>query len=721
MDYSDYVSLKDASKLLNVSPATLRNWDKSKKLIAKRHPINKYRLYKLSEIRSLMNSDQQKEITGASESLLKTDRPNDFRNMVRSMSKAFRDSHGGSLIDRFEEISKLLFIKMYDEKFNQNRCFSFTDSLKDKEIYENIQELFKISISRLPSIFVNGRGKLSKDKKAVVNVARILKKYDLNSISEDIKGNIYEEIIKNTFEKDENQQFFTPRMIVDFMIHMVKPKSYQKFCDPACGSGGFLIRALEYISQNDASDAIKNKERYSRQNVCGIEVDSRMVWVSQMNLIMHGGIDSSIHHIKEGGSFSTSNIAKKILPDSSFDIILTNPPFGSDYSNKKDLDNFQVGKGKKSRRRGVLFLEKCISLLKKGGRLGIILDESILNSNSNKDVREIVFKKCIVEAIVSLPDTTFMPYSSVKSSILFLRKKSDKNEQQVPVFMANVENIGKRPNGEPIFTTERDESGKLKLKSDLPKIISAWNDFSRSPADFNSNKDQNIFVVPDIINSDSRLDTTYFHPAKEKARLLLSKSKYPIVTLAEIVSIINKMVVPKIEYPDELINFIGLANIMPYHGSYYISQVIGEKIKSSVRSFEPDTILFSKLRPELRKVVYIPQDEESGFVSSECFVFKIKSKDISPEYLSIILRSDIVYGQLVYQITGLGRPRINKSAILNLKIPIPSITEQKEIVRVFNSAMETNQNLISESEKLQNQADGLLNRTYTNIQSNLSG
>ena len=709
---SNFVSLKNASEILCVSPETLRNWDKQGKLKATRHPINQYRLYDLDEIQSLNNGSMAQEKPEPYLTLF--DDGSSLKSAVKSMSKAFRDSQGGSLIERFEEISKLLFCKLYDEQHHKSKTFSALNrALGDDKNFETLSILFKNAQQDYPNVFTNGRAELSDDIKAIVQVALILQPYELSKIQTDIKGKIYEELIKNTFDKSENQQFFTPRNIVDFIMSIVAPQPHETICDPACGSGGFLIAALEHIHKTHPS---VNLENYCRENVSGAEVDSRMAWIAQMNLILHGGHHSAVNYLKGGGSLSFSADVETVLSDNSVDIIVTNPPFGSDYDQRNDLENFELGKGKKSRRRGILFVERCIRLLKPNGRLAIVLEESILNNSSNEDVRRFITKNTTIEAVISLPDTTFMPYATVKTSILVLRKKQTPKTIQNNILMCNIEQIGYAPNGDPIYSDERDAYGKLKLQSELPEAINFWQQFNYK-GKIESNE-QFFTLKPSIKELNQRLDTLFYHPAKQIAFDLLAKSKYPLHRLAEIASVVNRVIVPQFEYPDDLVRYIGLANIKPFEGTYFVSEILGEKIKSAVKAFEPNTVIFSKLRPELRKVVYINPDEEQGFASSECYIFKANAK-ILPQYLAIMLRSDLVYGQIIFQVTGIGRPRIGKTELLSVKIPIPPLDKQREIINMLATCESNKQMLLEKSRLLQNQAEALIKKGFEDIEATL--
>jgi type I restriction enzyme M protein len=708
----NHVTLKDASKILNVSPETLRNWDKQGKLKANRHPVNQYRLYDLDTIQALneIPTVPQKETVAQTHS----DDGTALKSAIKSMNKAFRDSQGGSLLERFDEISKLLFCKLYDEQQHQGEIFkSLNRHLTNDKMVEILSLLLKNAEKDYPNVFTNGRAVFSTDVKALAQVALILQPYQLSKMRTDIKGKIYEAFIKNTFDKNENQQFFTPRTIVDLMIAIADPQPHETLWDPACGSGGFLIAALESVQKQHPAAPL---EKEGRASFVGAEVDARMAWVAQMNVILHGGHDHSIHYWNGGGSLSASKEVTAICAPNSVDLIVTNPPFGSDFDLKPDLEAFELGRGKKARRRGILFVERCIQILKPNGRLVMIVEESILNNNTNEDVRQFITKHTQIEAVISLPDTAFMPYATVKTSILVLRKKTVSAFTPREILFCNAEQMGYAPNGDPLYSDERDASGKLKLLSDLPKILLAWQQFVQNRKI--DSTEQCFVLKPSIDTLNQRLDTLFYHPAKQIAFDLLEKSKYPLYNLGELVSVLNKMVIPQFEYPDDMVRYIGLANIKPLECTYFVSEILGEKLKSAVKVFEPNTVLFSKLRPELRKVVYIPADEEMGFASSECYIFKANAK-IVPQYLAILLRSDLVYGQIVFQVTGLGRPRIGKTELLSVKIPLPPMEQQQNIINMMNTCEANKQILLEKSRLLQHQAAYLVKKGFETMETTL--
>ena len=723
----EYLTIKEVSELLEVTPTTLRNWDKSKKLVAHRNPANGYRLYSVEDVTAILRDRGENHQTDGqaflfpdlfSESEAKHD-TRTLRLLVRQMSKAFRDSMGGGLLERFEEISKILYCKLYDERQTQaddnyKKQFYFSANDPLNKTYQRIGKLYDEAIRLLPNVFTNAQRELSRDDKAVVRIVELLDAVNLSDIPADIKGTVYEELVRNTFEKSDNQQFFTPRSVVEFMVRFINPQLGQTLCDPACGSGGFLIEASKHIgyvlcSQAEEEFSVNHIFQYLSKHIIGLEIDRRMAWAAQMNLIMHGDGHGNIHHLDNNGSLGFSDELNHLVQPNSLALILTNPPFGSDFSDKEHLSKYQLGNGKSSRRRGILFIERCIGWLKPGGRLGIVIEDSVLNGASNEDVRRLVFQHCIVEAVISLPDVTFMPYASAKTSILFLRKKNDNQEVQADIFMANVEQIGRKPNGDPLYIDQQVRDGRRELLSELPDVVNAWQTYTKSGKATITHLSPKIFITPSERFIDCpgiRLDVQFHHPSRKTAEDTLNRSVYPTPKLAELITVRNVMVTPSTQDPDEVWQYVGLANIAATTGEYTVSNVLGSQIKSGVRFFRPGDILFSKLRPELRKCVLIRAAEDEGYVSSECLVFcpleedsdvallkgmaskreSSKQYQVDNEYLAFILRSDIVFGQLVYQITGVGRPRVSQSAVLGLRIPLPPLSVQREIVAAYKMA-----------------------------------
>jgi len=556
--------------------------------------------------------------------------------------------------------------------------------------------------------------------KTLVECAGILEQFDSFSLRQDIVGIAYEEIIRNTFDKGDNQQFFTPRPIVDFMCGLLADEMTGVVCDPACGTGGFLLGALE-------------QARAARRSVTlvGFEIDERLAWVTGINLLVHDAEEFTVKCLPDGGSLGSS-VSSWF---GGVDVIVTNPPFGSSVSAPEVLQGLELGKGRRSRRRGVLFVERCLDLLRPGGMVAIVLDDGVLNAPSNKDVRKHILSKSTVEGVFSIPETAFQPYASVKTSILVLRKKkqAQPNSAGMTLF-ARAEKVGRRPNGDPLLKTTS-IAGTIELDSDLPFILDAWKRFRAGGYNKSMHEKAESYEIfsgeiPSVSSTEYahdgyRLDLLFNHPSRHEVAERLAQSPHMVLPLNEIVEVRSESVTPRIELNGDLVTYIGLADIEPRTGRVTPELIDGNHLKSTVRRFRPGDILFAKMRPELRKACLVSEEVGEGVVSSECLVLVTRKRNgdwvLLPELLAALLRSDLCYGQLVHTVTGIGRPRVSKGAVLSLRLPVPPPEEQKRVLELYRRAILAADELERESQATLRRAMRLRDEAQEMLVSDLAG
>lgn len=419
----------------------------------------------------------------------------------------------------FDEISKILFIKIRYERTNSGtQIFSKEEFLKQKKMYDGVKS--KESPDYYQFLFNKTKEDFAKDhlfdenetikirENSFEQIVKELQVYNLSTTSDDVKGIAFEQFLGRTF-RGELGQFFTPRTIVDFMVSVLDPQEGEYICDPCCGSGGFLIRAFEYVREHienevearkedvkkslftkDYPKLSKNKQEEIDQKVVdafnkmnyeldinnpmgrlrslsfdciyGTDANPRMARTAKMNMIMHGDGHGGVHH--HDGLLNVNGIW-----EGRFDVILTNPPFGAridkelriteadrftdaekikayenrygkenydkalrqvnDHIGQPILDLFQIGKY--SGLTEVLFIERCLNLLKPGGRMGIVLPEGVLNNTNLQKVRDFVESKAKILLIVSIPQDVFMAAgATVKPSLLFFKKFTEEEAEE---------------------------------------------------------------------------------------------------------------------------------------------------------------------------------------------------------------------------------------------------------------------------------------------------
>lgn len=696
------VSLTEAATFLSVSKATLRNWDSDGKLIAIRNPINGYRQYDLDDliaIKQKVQGDNAVEKKHLTSDEVNASGSKEIKQVVNKLHSIIRDSDANSnIVTRFDEISKLLFVRLMSGK----KVFQFQKNEEVSGYYERIQSEYMDVIKKSGKFIPEKFCKILIKGKALQSCGEELFNSSIDEGQVDIKGLAYEDTIRGTFDKSDNQQYFTPYQIADFMVDALSRFMEGTVCDPACGTAGFLTKISD--------DKIR---------ILGLEVDERLAWVSTLNLLLHERNEFNVECLENGGSLGEA--ANKYFEK--VDVIITNPPFGSDYTDPAILDNFVLGKSKSSRRRGILFIEQAWNLLREGGYVAIIIDQGVLNASTNTDVREYILLHFLVKGIINLPESAFLPYANVSSSILILQKQVGKIKQE-KTFFAKSDNIGRKANGDDDIIYSA--AGKSRFNSDLPQILESWNYY----LDGDYSKMHKGCFVADIEeykkeDKNLRMDYMFHHPVRNESRELLNEAKTKLVALAELCDERNQSYIPAADREAKTILFTGLANIESNTGVAVQELTPAASIKSSVKRYEPNDIVFSKMRPALRKVAVMSTDE-GGYVSSECSVFTVRADEdgeplIDPEILSVILRSDFVFGQIMPYVTGIGRPRISGKDLRKIRIPLPDRDLQKRVKEKLYINRECERQLRDKAQALHEEAEELSKKILNGVAIMMAG
>jgi len=380
----------------------------------------------------------------------------------------------------FDEVSKLLFCKLRDEKFKRiGDYYDFqigTNETAD-EIYKRITAIYQKAKKEDEEVF---REDIRLEPRIVYTVVEHLQELAINKIDLDSKGIAFERFMQDFF-RGKMGQFFTPRPIVDFAVKMMNPEFDHKIIDPACGSGGFLLHTLDYVrlfaeKNYDETQAYRLWHEFAMRKLYGIEINDQIARVCKMNMIIHDDGHTNVINTDSLENFQHIQNVKQDFQEGEFDLLLTNPPFGATVkSSEKDyLKNFELGKNNKKERQNqkteILFVERCIKFLKpKTGKMAIVLPDGILTNSSLQYVRNFIIEHTQILAIVSLPQTAFSHFGAgVKSSLLFLRRKYE-NERlsDYPIFMAIADYIG------------YDATGREIKQNDLPEILARYRKFEK--------------------------------------------------------------------------------------------------------------------------------------------------------------------------------------------------------------------------------------------------
>jgi type I restriction enzyme M protein len=419
---------------------------------------------------------------------------NDFLSIVNECDNYIR-AHEGTNV--FDEIFKLIFTKLYDERINlknESSAAAFRVGVFEapEEARSRISELFEEAKKRWFGVFDESETIKLTNISLAFCVSALQKTYLFKSRA-DVLGSAFEVMI-NPDMKGDKGQYFTPRHLIQMCVEILDPKDGETIFDPACGSGGFLIGAIEHVfakieaDRDDENEIIENKKDYASLYVYGIDFDRMIAKVAKAYMLIWGDGRSNIEvadALNEDNWNDT--VAAKFLSGEGkeknphkFDIILTNPPFAGDISAEDTLSRYEIAYkpskgGKRSRLKQVsrdkLFLERCISMLKEGGRLGIVVPRGILKNYHDEYIRRYIVQHCMVRGVVSVTSNMFKPFTNTKTCVIFLQKRlsplNDFSEARNDPAVAYA--VAERPG--------KDRSGKIvhdaagNVDSDLPDIV----------------------------------------------------------------------------------------------------------------------------------------------------------------------------------------------------------------------------------------------------------
>ena len=419
-------------------------------------------------------------------------------DLIVAIKKCHQTLWGGGRLSpptAFGELCKLIFVKISDEQKPRKNGEPYQFQIKTHEpsskLAERINALYDEQKTKDPEVFTES---IKVDDRVLRTVVSHLEAINLNKTDLDVKGVAFEQFMDGFFKGDFGQ-YFTPRPIIEFCVNMVKPEQDWDVLDPSCGSGGFLLHALDYMRKQagDYFDKATQPVEYfnywhdfAAKHLYGIEINDEIARVAKMNMIVHDDGHTNVISHDALESIDKMKEHNKGFSENRFDLILTNPPFGStiNLAEKPYLSSYELGnnidtKGKQKPRKNqsseVLFIERIWQFLKPGvGKAAIVLPDGILTNSSMQYVRDFILEKFQLLAVVSLPQCAFAHFGAgVKASVIFVRKRKDNEKPNADeaIFMADPELIG------------YDATGR-KTESQLDEIVKKYEEFQKDATPF---------------------------------------------------------------------------------------------------------------------------------------------------------------------------------------------------------------------------------------------
>lgn len=602
------------------------------------------------------------------------------------------------------QIINLIFCKIYDERFTRaNDTVNFRAGIEEPcvAVADRIKRIFDSVKNKYPDVFgVNDVISLS--DASIAYIVGELQQYCLIESERDVIADAFEMFISPSLRGGQGQ-FFTPRNVVKLLVALANPTRHDKLIDPACGSGGFLIDSLRYVwaqVKNEGEELgwpdreiFADQQEVAIKNFRGIDKESFLSKTTKAYMAILGD--------GRGGVFCENSLempihwgsdTQHLIQLGAFDIVLTNPPYGSKLKieDRAILSHYDLGYQWKVKNGvyekttkqldfqtpQVLFIERCLNLLRPGGRLGIVAPESMFCNPSHKYIMSYVESKAQIEAVVSMPENLFQPHTHAKTCVVLMRKlgENEKPDPDEQIFMAVAKWCG------------HDSRGLAVPYDDVPAIQARFEAFRRGEE---LSYDHLGFVIKQSQIVDSIYLPIYYNP-EIRANLDSLKDEYDLVTVSELVeqgliSLSTGDEVGKLAYGTGSVPFIRTSDIANWEIKLDPKQGVSEEIYEELRKkqdVQANDILMVKDGTYLVGTCALITEDETKIVY-QSHLWKIRSTDhekLNPYLLLALLSSPIVKQQIRAKqftqdiIDTIGR------RILELVLPFPKSKEQQEKV-----------------------------------------
>ena len=440
------------------------------------------------------------------------------------------DALANAGVNAFDELFKLFFAKLHDEfrprvKPTDTVEFRLPHGTND-EIYSRFNNLFQAACRRKhwDNIFDAGETLKLRDE-ALKLCAAALERFSLAQTDLEAVDAAFEYLI-NPEQKGQKGQYFTPRPVIKMAVRMLFPQDGERVIDPACGSCGFLIHTIRHVQRLYGwdKDALY---KYSNECLYAVDFDDRLKKVAKTMMIIAGDGKANVFGVNslDVTVWQNSEAAKGIGPftrdtrDGDFDLVLTNPPFAGKITGRTQLSAFDLydlaargqlkddddeeGEAEETEtekwdrrrkvtgmKRDILFVERCLDMMRPGGRMAVVLPQGNLNNLGTRGLRQYISGRARLLAVVGLHVNSFKPFTGTKTSVLFLQKwgaEAGEAREDYPVFLATSQMSGKNNSGQYEYRTDGKgnqvddeglpitESGRpAAIKHDLDTIAEAF-------------------------------------------------------------------------------------------------------------------------------------------------------------------------------------------------------------------------------------------------------
>ncbi len=690
-------------------------------------------------------------------------RPKDIKGLLRQChNKLHGRGVDGDEDDLTMDMVRIILAKAMDEEKIGELCefYCTPEEYRSADgqlmVANRVYSLFADVVAENRDVF-SEHEKISVGPRAICDVVVELQRYrllsDLHESDDwDIMGHAYEQYT-STYLKKKRGQFFTNRLVVDFLSEVLDPDYQDIILDPAGGSGGFLTGAMRHVRKKILSSKGTNisKQRQldkHRTNLFMIEISKRLVKIAKTAMILNGDGHTGMTQGDSLGPIASLN--ERVVARCGIEapkIILTNPPFagvGEGRITDPDvLDNFSSGI-RWSTRSGefiptgerntegvppeMLFFERCLRWVAPGGRIGIVMPKSFLDTRTYYPVRRLLLDEYRIVGVVNCHKDTFQPHTGVRTCLVIVERplSLDDLPQDYPVFMAISKKIGQDSEGFPIFKRDKNNNITDEIDHDLDEILSDFHDFKsgnlrESEYRFSINKSD----IDDLLRINPQVYLPNLNETIRQIESIDGLEGWSVTTIGQIHSDIRIFKGPRLKSENLIVEDF-TDGVEPY---YTPSAVLQEKSDSAkllninyasekqlatinaVRVFRGDIVVTRS--GTIGRVAFITERLDGAIVSDDLIRIRIRDEDLR-YYVYQFLQTDKALNQMLRNEYGAVQQHLEPNHVANILIPMPDdmaaldnvITLAKEQIRLKEQLEAGNKNLDAESSDL---LSGLIN------------
>ena len=572
-------------------------------------------------------------------------------------------------------LKKTFFVGKFED-YSFTKIMQAASNEKQYELYQKGIDELRLR-QDLPSTFIS----VFKDAFIPYRDALTLHLFlvEINKIPTDnteLLGTAFEDLLSIMGSQGDAGQFRTPRHIIDMIVEIVAPKKGERILDPACGTAGFLISAYNKVTQQELT--VAEKDDLINKGLVGYDINPNMVKLSNVNLFLHGCQKPNIHLY--------DTLTEKDFWSDKYDVILANPPFMTPKGGIRPHELFSAINANRSE---VLFTYYITQHLNRNGRAGFIVPEGVVfqTANAYKEMRRILVDEDYLYAVISLPGGVFNPYSGVKTSILLLdralAKKTDK------ILFVKMNNDG----------FDLGSQRRSIDKNDIPHIIETVKAFAFNIATETENEFVDKYGLSIVVSKDQIQEKEYVLLGDRYLKQNPVSSGYAESRLGDLCEVITKGTTPTtlgFNYIEEGIRFIKIENISQDNqllndGYSFISSECNEALSRSI--LQENDIVFS-IAGALGRCAIVKKEFLPANTNQALAIIRLKDKRLT-KYIWLLLSSEIIKGQIVSLKTGVAQYNLSLKQISELKVPLPPLERQMEIV----AEIEQHQKAVEECKK----------------------